>query len=382
MSLINQMLHDLEQRNASAAETKPMSGEVRAVSAPKSLRSALLMIAALVVLLASVAAWMFLNKMPKPAVPVAVSAPPAQAKSVAVAPTHAPAVAELATAPAAAAATPEPASVQAPAQADAPHQSAEVVRRQPRLVHGPALVPVAPAIQPAASVPAEEVTMDAPLAPSMPAKPKAASRIFPGNAGASLKTVNPAQQSDNLYRQAVTTLQQGRVAEAQDMLHKALQANPGNLKARQALVGLLVEGKHLDEARALLLEGLQLAPEQSGFSMALARLQVEAGDARGGSETLEQGLKYAGDDADYHAFYAALMQREERHDAAVAHYLIALGSNPAMPSWLVGIGISWQAQGKLAEASEAYQRARDTGQLTPQLSQFVEQRLRQVKPSR
>jgi MSHA biogenesis protein MshN len=211
---------------------------------------------------------------------------------------------------------------------------------------------------------------------------KVAPKAVPASSGAALKSVSASQQSENLYRQSVTLLQQGRVAEAQDALRKSLEANSRNLKARQTLVGLLVEGKHNDEAMALLQDGLKLAPEQSGFSMALARLQIESGDAKGGSETLDRGLQYAGDDADYHAFYAAVMQREERHDVAIAHYLTALKSNPAMPSWLVGIGISLQAQGQNADANEAYQRAKDTGQLTPQLLRFVDQRLQQVKSAR
>ena len=124
--------------------------------------------------------------------------------------------------------------------------------------------------------------------------------------------------------------------------------------------------------------GLKLSPEQSGFSMALARLQLEAGDRRGALETLEHGLHTAGEDADYHAFYAALLQQEGRHEEAVAHYLTALRSDPAMPAWLVGIGISLQAQGNLADARAAFQRAKDGGQLTPELARFVEQRLQQV----
>lgn len=174
-------------------------------------------------------------------------------------------------------------------------------------------------------------------------------------------------------------MQQGRVAEAQETLTKSLEANPENLKARQVLVGLLVESRHNDEATALLQEGLKLSPEQSGFSKALARLQVEAGDSSAGLKTLEQGLPYAGDEAEYHAFYAALLQRDGRHDEAIQHYLTALRTDPAMPSWLVGVGISLQTQGKTTDAVEAFQRAKDTGQLTSQLNQFVEQRLSQLK---
>jgi len=191
--------------------------------------------------------------------------------------------------------------------------------------------------------------------------------------------MSAAQLAENFYRQAVTLLQQGRVVEAKEALHQALGENPVNLDARQLLVGLLVEENRQSDAMSLLKEGLRLSPEQTGFSMALARLQLDSGGRQEALATLQDGLQQAGDDAEYHAFLAALLQREERHEGAVTHYLIALKSDPAMPNWLVGIGISLQALGKLADASDAYSRAQQTQALTPDLAQFVDQRLKQVK---
>ena len=174
-------------------------------------------------------------------------------------------------------------------------------------------------------------------------------------------------------------LQQGRVAEARATLTQGLENDPFNHNARQLLVGLLVENKHNDEASNLLQEGVRLAPDQTGFVMALARLQMEAGDRKTALQTMEQGAKFAANDADYQGFYAALLQRDERHDEAVSHYLSALRSDPANTSWLVGIGISLQAQNKYADAREAFERAKQIGQLSPDLSDFVDQRLLQLK---
>lgn len=401
MSLINQMLQDLEQRNASVGKTAPISGEVRAVPVAQSRWPVMSMGVALLVVLAGGATWVVLHETPKPNVSVAVGPSTAQtpkvvskqpeASAVAITPTSFPERTSFETLPA----------KTLPGDAAAALSYAEVKRMQ-GLDRSLATIPAA---SPATIMPTEKSSRLATVPDSLasdstagqlvaeavakpmfaepvPIKQKLAAKSAAGNTGASIKTVSQAQQSDNHYRQSLTLLQQGRVAEAQDMMRKALETNPRNLKARQALVGLLVEGRHHDEAMALLQEGVKLTPEQSGLCMALARLQVEVGDGKGASNTLEQGLQYAGEDAEYHAFYAALMQREDRHDEAVAHYLTALKSNPAMPSWLVGIGISWQAQGKLADAGEAYQRAKDTGQLTPQVSQFVEQRLIQVRQAR
>lgn len=115
------------------------------------------------------------------------------------------------------------------------------------------------------------------------------------------------------------------------------------------------------------------------IASALARLKVDSGDDAGARDILEAGLVYSGQDAEYHAFYASLLQRDSQHDKAIGHYLIALQTSPSMPAWLVGIGISLQAVNKLNDASSAFKRAQDTGQLNPQLSQFVEQRLNQLK---
>lgn len=195
---------------------------------------------------------------------------------------------------------------------------------------------------------------------------------------ASGKTTSTTQQSDNLYRQSVMLLQRGQVDEAQKVLRKSLALNVYNLKARQALVGLLLDNNDAKEASEWLKDGLSLSPMQSIFSMALARLQLESGDSKDARDTLEAGLSYADEEANYHAFYAALLQRDEQHKVAIQHYLIALQADPGTPTWLVGIGISLQAEGEFNDATAAYQRARDTARLTPQLTQFLDSRLKQI----
>ena len=192
------------------------------------------------------------------------------------------------------------------------------------------------------------------------------------------KEVRPEQKSANLYRQAILFLQQGRVAEAQTTLSQAIEINPNNHEARQTLAGLLLDNKRNDEARNVLQSGLKLAPEQIGFRMALSRLQLDAGDKVLALATMEQGLVYANNDAEYHGFLATLLQRAERHDEAIQHYQIALSKEPNMISSLVGYGISLQAMGRLSEAQQAFVRAQTNENISPELSQFVEQRLKQI----
>lgn len=195
----------------------------------------------------------------------------------------------------------------------------------------------------------------------------------------SQKTFTPRQQSDNLYKQAVVHAQQGQGKDARELLAKSLEASPQNVAARQLLAGLMVEANKLPEAMTLLREGVKVSPDQTAMWMNLARLQLEFGEANAAQATLEQGLGAAGEDAQYNAFYAVLMQRAGRHEAALKHYLVALRSDPSMPNWLVGAGISMQALGRDSDAVEAFQRAKDGGQLPAAFTSFVDQRLAQLK---
>ena len=198
-----------------------------------------------------------------------------------------------------------------------------------------------------------------------------------------LKQISPEQKSGNSYRQALANLQQGRVAEAQSNLAQALEANPANQEARQTLAGLLLDNNRNDEARATLAAGLAIAPEQTNFRMALARLQIELGDKSAALTTLEQGQAYANNNADYQSFLATLLQRANRHDEAISHYKTALSmnaspNNSSSANSLVGLGISLQATGKLENAQEAFTRAQSVATLSPELAQFIDQQLKQI----
>ncbi|MDI1299666.1 tetratricopeptide repeat protein [Methylotenera sp.] len=198
-----------------------------------------------------------------------------------------------------------------------------------------------------------------------------------------VKQISTEQKSGNLYRQALANLQQGRVAEAQSNLAQSLEVYPANQEARQTLAGLLLDNNRNDEARATLAAGLAIAPEQTNFRIALARLQIELGDKSAALTIMEQGLAYANNNADYQSFLATLLQRANRHDEAISHYKTALSmnassNNSSSANSLVGLGISLQATGKLENAQEAFTRAQSVATLSPELAQFIDQQLKQI----
>jgi MSHA biogenesis protein MshN len=191
-----------------------------------------------------------------------------------------------------------------------------------------------------------------------------------------MRDQTPRQRAEVEYTRGASALQQGRLAEARSGFEAALQTDPAYHAARQALAGVLLDAGQPAEAMLILQEGLQLAPTQFGFAMMTARLHVDRGEIDAAVQTLARSADYAGNSADYAGFYAGLLQRQKKHAEAVGMFDRALRLRPNSGVWLLGMGISLEALGRGAEAQESFRRARATGNLTPELQTFADQRLR------
>jgi MSHA biogenesis protein MshN len=194
--------------------------------------------------------------------------------------------------------------------------------------------------------------------------------------GVVLRELTPKQASENSYRRALVVLQEGRVSAALADLDKAVELDPRNDAARQTYVSLLLENRRTDDAIRQLRLALGIEPRQPGLAMVLARLQLEKGGPA--LDTLLRTLPYATANADYQAFLAGVLQRDQRHAEAAQHYRDALAISPSNAIWWMGLGISLQADQHLPEAREAYTRARGNAGLTPELKAFVDKKIEQL----
>ena len=414
MSLINQMLQDLEKRRASAAERGAVPNQVRVLPTTGKTRLGAWIAMGGIALIA-LAGWQYWLAQQR----VAMSPPPLAAQAQGAESVAAPGVKYLAEGPATLlaldlAVLPAPKAVLAarvpvaPLAGAAPSAaaSAEVPVVDPKLKPPLAMAAVIGTEAPAAPVasaakvvsPAGDakaasasavsgVSIIPPVPPVAP-KPRSADaggepRVQLAATGAQIdkrmQTLTPTQMAENEYREAANFLGQGRLVEAQDSFRQALQHNPLHAGARQGLFGLLVDAKRTTEAEQLLKDGLKLNANQPGLAMALARLQLDRADANAAIETLQASAASAQNSPDYLAFFAGLLQRQSRHREAVEQYLAALRLAPNSGVWLMGLGISLQALGRNTDAQDAFRRARASNTLNPDLQAFVDQRLRQLQ---
>ena len=348
MSLINQVLNQLEQRGSHAAPDQTL---IRAVPPRKDARRAGGILALLGLLLALLlATWLWSGRQDRPRemaasgsvkpMPQAVLAPPAAPAPV------------------------QPAGKLSFELSMLPLPDALRVRQEP----AEKAAPLVPGVR-AAETPPEKT--ETPLRAAPPVRQSA----LP------LKKISPQQQADAEYRKGLQVRQAGRVPEALTAFEASLKTNERHQQARLALAALLLDNGQAGAAERVLTAGLALKPVDVTFAMALARMQVEREQLAQAVDTLHGYLAQADDNADYQAFYAALLQRQQRHKEALNHYQLALRLQPRNGLWLMGYAISLQALERKEDASLAYRQALATQTLSPELSGFVQQKLNQLGPA-
>ena len=378
MSLINQMLQDLDSRRAVSGPKSGLPNEVRPL--PPARRSNGPLIAGIGLAASLLAGWFVWQasdrqaaQPPRVEAPVTAQAPLPNASVTPglppspVVPIAVPA-AEIAVAP----------DVQSTADDEARLRMTTSLRLLPEREALPSVLPpVAPIAAPkaAASSPA---TVAASATPALAAAAPAAKPAGPMVLEKSAATGSPHERAEGEYRKALGLLNAGRTSEAIDSLRITLRQDAAHSAARQLLFKLLIESKRLDEAADLLQDGLQTQPAQISWAMSLGRLQIDRGDLPGAWLTLQRSLPFAANSADYQGFAAHVLQRSGKNREAAEHYQSATRLAPGEGRWWLGLGLALESAGQTAEAREALLRAKSSATLGTELSNLVDQKLRQL----
>ncbi len=187
------------------------------------------------------------------------------------------------------------------------------------------------------------------------------------------------ERAEVAFREGVASLRRGRLDDAESRFRAAINLDRSHVAAQQALIGTLIDAGRLADAEDVLRESLDVNPRQPMLAMVLARLQVERGDLESAVNTLDQVSTYAGTDANFLSFMAAVLQRAQRHEDAVVQYRNALALIPRNPVWLMGLGISLREVGESEQARQAFASAAAIGTLNADLQSFVERQQRELR---
>jgi MSHA biogenesis protein MshN len=351
VSLINQVLKDLEQRHARemAEATDNLDGLALASSIQgKSAKTKywLFSLLGVGIIAGAIAIWWWQQTRSTLVTPVATS------------PQTAPLIPTAQVMP-----TPPPASVQIPAQ--------------------PVIA------QPVDTAPVHPTTGDKPVtaavtAPVAHAKSKHTSKgkhpsAMPSEAVGGIEKqrvpLRREQKAELAYQAGYEQLAQHNVRRAEQELQQALSIDPTHVRARELLAGILIKQGRWIETADVMQQGVAQLPGNLVFVKLYARTLMQLNRDQQALTLLRDHAPPLAQDPDYYALMAALYQRRQNHLAAATTYSQILKLNTDVGIWWVGLGISLEALGKQQEAQQAYARARQTGSLQGDLARYTDNRL-------
>jgi len=180
------------------------------------------------------------------------------------------------------------------------------------------------------------------------------------------------------YRNALAIATSGQTSKAVQLLKTLLNKNPSYNPARQTLITLLMQEGYQSNAEKIADMGLMQQPDYLPFVELKARILVNENKIDDSLKLLENISPSIAEHTDYYALIAALYQREGRAKMAEKLYEQLLAIQPNKSVWWVGLGIALNTTGKHTEAQEAFARAADNPGLTPELRAYVETELHET----
>lgn len=343
MSIINQMLRDLDARQVGASAAPPAAGEAPRRPRPGAARA---LAGAGVLGAAALAAYALLPDAPAPVAP------------------------------------PEPVSIASRAP-DTPAVAPPVEQGRPTeaipLVQPPVVKPVPPTGDASGAETKLKATLSPLSAPTAP-EPESSQPIAQTEPTVVKKMADSTPESEALqrYEEAQALRRAGKAEAAMTRYRQALERNPAMTNARVQLARLLQDDGEPADALALLKAGYELRPDVA-LATAVGRMLADQGQRDEALDWLARGQS-ALRPAD-HALMGALLSQAGRHEEAGRAYQRALAADPGQAGWLLGLGVALEAQGRHDEARTAYRHALERGQFKPEVMRFLRERTAQPEAS-
>lgn len=189
----------------------------------------------------------------------------------------------------------------------------------------------------------------------------------------------PAEKAARASRDGFAAMRSNDWTTAARLLQELVAIEPANDDGREALVIALSRQGRISEADGVALDGIAIGANPARFAKLRARMQSARGDVAAALDSLAVAIPSVSADPEFHALKGAFAQQVGRYALAEEIYVALTAFEPANATWLTGLAMALDQQGKSAEAMAAYERALDAGHLEAPLLAHVQRRLEALK---
>jgi len=191
-----------------------------------------------------------------------------------------------------------------------------------------------------------------------------------------IKQMTVKQQADLLYRQAENTFDN---YSAVYTLEQALKLDPRHLKARLLLVKTLHKQGQVNKTAELLDQSLALFPDNLQFINTRAQLFLQQRNPNGALKTLQHIDLTNSSNETYLSLLAATYQQLQSFPNAAKVYQRLVIVNPEKAENWLGLALSQEKLGNPKFARESYQQALNKNTLKESIVSYVKQRLTELR---
>lgn len=210
---------------------------------------------------------------------------------------------------------------------------------------------------------------------------EAKSAVTAPKARANKMSVSRRQLSANELAQqklalAEKALQAKQISKAEKLLEDVVLITPNDSQTRQKLAALWFGRQAYQDAVNLLSQGLALNRQDSSLRMMQARIYLTQGKVKAALNALKPLAQLK--DEQYQVMLANTAQQAQHLDAAVNAYQVLISMQPEMGRWQLGLAVLHDKNSQFNLASEAYKKALTKNDLSVSSEQFVKERIQVI----
>ncbi len=191
---------------------------------------------------------------------------------------------------------------------------------------------------------------------------------------ASVRQLSDAARDRQTAEKAQSLFKRGEISEGYRLLYDVLAMNREDHRSRAVLASQLMKEQRLAEAGDILV--MADVSTSADLRQLKARWLMQQGNAELALHTLRQQMPVLKDYPDYYALLASYYQQQGYQEQAAEIYRQLVEYDPGVSSWWAGLGLSLDRSQRYVEAAQAYRRALQVPGLSPALRQFSQQRLK------
>lgn len=193
------------------------------------------------------------------------------------------------------------------------------------------------------------------------------------------RKIDKKAQAERLYRTAHEKVQARQQAEAVGLLEQALRSYDELHKARILLFTLLMQQQQISSLQPRLDNSITKWPAIHQYRQMKARLLSSQSDNETALSLLESDIPEVFSAPEYHELLAYIAQQQKHDHLAIKHYQMLLQQSPGRADWWLGIAVSEDRLGNTQPALQAFKQVINKQGLSSKVQAYARKRIKALQ---